>query len=134
MRRFTRKMLVLVFTAAWAVAPAFPSIVCALTLPSMDRSVLTEMPDCHQASATAGAAGETTTQRACCADAATSCCLQALDVDGAVAGLLILDASTASVDVFELPHPASLSPSLPLFGADTRAHSPPENRFRVLRL
>jgi hypothetical protein len=134
MKRFTRKMLVVAFTAAWAAAPAFPSIVCALTLPSIDRSVLTEKPDCHQASATTGDAGETAAHRACCADAATSCCLQALDVDGAVAGLLILDASTTGVEVFTLPHPASLSPSLPLFGAETRAHSPPENFFRVLRL
>jgi hypothetical protein len=134
MKRFTRKMLVLAFTAAWAVAPAFPSMVCALTLPSIDRSVLAEKPDCHQASATAGAAGESATHRACCADAATSCCLEALDVEGAVGGLLMLDVSAASVEVFTLPHPASLSPSLPLFGAETRAHSPPENLFRVLRL
>lgn len=124
--------MVLAFAVAWAAAPAFPSIVCALTLPSIDRSTLTEKPDCHQASDTV--AGESAAHRACCEDAATSCCLRALDVDGAVAGLLTLDAPAASLEVFALPLPPSLPPSLPVFGAESRAHSPPENFFRVLRL
>ena len=135
MKRFTRKMLVVAFTVAWAAGPSFPSIVCALTLPSESSSNLIEMPDCHHASTEAASTdGSTTSRRACCEDVATSCCLRSLDVDGAVSGLLAIDSTAAAIVVAELPTPASLPPSLSVLVSDTRVHSPPGNHFRVLRL
>ena len=135
MKLVTRKLWVLAFVTAWTVAPAFPSIVCAMTLPSAEQSALAETPDCHQAAKSSTAGGQPSrTHRGCCEDAATSCCLRALDVHGAVGSVLTLDSSATAIVVAAPQPPASLPPSLPVVTSQARAHSPPGSYFQVLRL
>jgi len=132
----TRKLWVLAFVTTWIVAPGFPSLVCALTLPSGEQSALAATtPDCHHAARASAAADKTSRpHRGCCQDAATSCCLRALDIDGAVGGVPTLDAGATAAVAAVLPIPATVLPALPVFVADGRGHSPPGSLFRVLRL
>ena len=133
-RTLSRKLSIVAFVVAWMTAPAFPSIVCALTVPSADASELVEMPDCHSSSTAAAGTRGDKAHRACCEDAATSCCLKALDVDGAFGGLVAHDAAPALAVVAVTTAPELPRTSLLVFGAISRAHAPPGSLFRVLRL
>lgn len=133
-RSLGRRLLVAALTAAWVLAPGAPALACALA-PLDDASVQASMPNCHGA-ATKGATDETErpARHPCCSDAETSCCLRALDVDGAVSALVTLDMPSIA-----LPMPAPVVTSsaalpaafVPLLRPDA---SPPGCPFRVLRL
>jgi hypothetical protein len=85
-------------------------------------------------SASARSGESAPTHRDCCDDARTSCCLRALDVDGALTGVPSIDAHAmpvAETVVLALPPPSFSSP---LILADARSHAPPGSHFRVLRL
>ena len=130
MKRIGRTIRVLALVVAWTLAPGFPAIVCAITLPDQAST-----PRCHESMPSAGATSERgAAHRDCCDDARTSCCLRALDIDGALAGVPSIDSHVAALPAtvtYALPEP-SFSALLPL--ADARSHAPPGSYFRVLRL
>ena len=135
MKGIGRKLRVLGFVVAWTVAPGFPAIVCALTLPTEAHAATVSVPKCHETAPSSGAVSErATAHRDCCDDARTSCCLRALDIDGALAGVLSIDLSTILAPAITLPAPPTPALSLPLLLADARSHAPPGSHFRVLRL
>jgi hypothetical protein len=134
-RSLGRRLLVAALTAAWVLAPAAPALACAVATLD-DASMQASMPDCHGGT-TKSVTDETErpAHHPCCSDAETSCCLRALDVDGAITGLLALDGPTVvalpaavpTVPSFDTP----LASSLPAVAPDV---SPPGCPFRILRL
>jgi hypothetical protein len=133
-RSLGRRLLVAALTVAWVLAPAAPALACALATLD-DASMQVSMPDCH-GDAAKRATGDTErpVRHPCCSDAETSCCLRALDVDGAVSAFVTLDMPSIA-----LPMPAPVVTSsaalpaafVPLLRPDA---SPPGCPFRVLRL
>ena len=134
MTDFGSKIRVLVFVVAWTIAPGFPAIVCALTLPTQAEAAA-KVPSCHESMPSAAAASSESApaHRACCDDARTSCCLRALDIDGALAGVSSIDTHAAPMTATVVSAlPLSFSSPVPI--ADGRSHAPPGSHFRVLRL
>jgi hypothetical protein len=116
----------------WILGPAAPSIACFLMEGFEAAPVDVAVPDCHRSAEAESAA--TPGPRTCCADVTTSCCLRALDVDGAVAAIDLLTAPALAIlpDYVSLDlapaHPVSTGP-IPIDG------SPPQAPlFQVLRL
>lgn len=133
-RSLGRRLVVAALTAAWVLAPAAPALACAFA--TLEHTPMqASMPDCHGgATKRATDEPERPVHHPCCSDAETSCCLRALDVDGAVSAFVTLD-----IPSIALPMPAHVVTSaaalpaalVPLVRPDT---SPPACPFRVLRL
>lgn len=108
-----------------------PAVVCSASAALAAERASQNVPDCHRSEKDAPAP----VHNRCCGDVTTSCCLKALDVDGAVVATAAGEPPTAAI---LLPVPSlqiSLrsvhSAALPRSAVDP---PPIDPGFRVLRL